>query len=164
MENGFIIMRSLLGKYKFVIIVLIVDFISKLFISNYFILNKSVSVINKFFYITYTNNYGAAFSIMQNSRFLLIFISVLVLFILVYYLNKKKIDNRLEIFCYSLLLGGLLGNLVDRIIYGYVIDFFDFYIFGYEFAIFNVADVAIVISIIILIFIEFVGDRNAVKS
>ena len=59
--------------------------------------------------------------------------------------------RKIEIIGYSLLLGGAIGNLIDRIVYGYVIDFLDFYIFKYDFPIFNVADIGIVVGIILLL-------------
>ena len=131
--------------------VFLFDLISKIVVSNVLSLNKSVCIIKNFFYLTYSKNYGAAFSIMQNSRFLLITISVIVLFIIVYYINKNNKNNKIEIVGYSIIIGGLIGNLFDRIVYGYVIDFFDFYIFDYDYAIFNIADCAIIIGIFILI-------------
>ena len=55
---------------------------------------------------------------------------------------------------YSMLLSGIIGNLIDRVVFGYVIDFLDFNIFGYDFAIFNIADSFIVVAIILLLFQE----------
>ena len=60
--------------------------------------------------------------------------------------------NKLDYIIYSLLYGGIVGNLFDRIVYGYVIDYLDFYIFNYNFPVFNFADVCIVISVILIIF------------
>ena len=161
-------MQHFWNKYKSIIIILILiiitDLLSKILISSLLVLNKPFCIINNFFYLTYSKNYGAAFSILQNNRFLLIIISFLILFIIINYLKKNYVKNKFELIGYSLVICGLIGNLIDRIIYGYVIDFFDFYIFGYEFAIFNIADCAIVIGIIILIIAEFVGDKNGDKS
>ena len=151
-------------KYKYVFLIILFDFLTKLLVSNLLYINSSVAVIKGFFNITYTKNYGAAFSILENYRFLLIVFSIIVLFVILYYLKKNNITNKFEVFSYSLILGGLVGNLIDRIFYGYVIDFFDFCLFGYDFAIFNLADVAIVVGIMILIFIGFKGDKNADKS
>ena len=62
----------------------------------------------------------------------------------------KKLD-KFDIIGYSLLTGGIIGNLIDRIIYGYVIDYLDFYIFNYNYPVFNFADISIVIGVIIVI-------------
>ena len=67
----------------------------------------------------------------------------------------------MNIFTYSMLIGGILGNLIDRIIRGYVIDYLDFNIIGYNFPIFNLADIAIVISAFLLIINMSRGDKNA---
>jgi signal peptidase II len=71
---------------------------------------------------------------------------------------KEYKNSKLKLWGFSLLIGGLLGNLVDRIIFGYVRDFFDFYIFGYDFPIFNVADIGVVVGILILIILIIKGD------
>ena len=69
-------------------------------------------------------------------------------------LKHKRNISVLSAISYGLLLGGVFGNLVDRLIYGYVIDFLDFIIFGFNFAIFNLADVAIVCGALMLVFFE----------
>lgn len=132
-------------------IVIIIDFITKLIISNNLVMNSSVEIISNFFYLTYTHNYGGAWSIFDNSTLFITIVSFLIIIGIIYYLFKNKVTKKIEIVGYSLLLGGAIGNLIDRIVYGYVIDFFDFYIFGYDFPIFNVADIGIVVGIILLL-------------
>ena len=133
------------------LIIIIFDVISKIFISNILILNKSITIIPNFFYLTYTHNYGGAWSIFDNSTLFITIVSFLIIIGIVYYLFKNKVTRKIEIVGYSLLLGGAIGNLIDRIVYGYVIDFLDFYIFKYDFPIFNVADIGIVVGIILLL-------------
>lgn len=142
-------------------ITFIIDFISKILVKSNLILYKQIAVIDNFLYLTYTNNYGAAFSILKNSKIFLIIIGLIILIYLVLYIKKQEPKKVIEIIAYGLLIGGILGNLYDRVVYGYVIDFLDFYIFGYDFAIFNIADVSIVIAIILL-FINTIlgGDGN----
>ena len=81
------------------------------------------------------------------------------IFIIYKYLNKENLKNN-EQFAYGMIIGGILGNFFDRLIYGYVIDFLDFKIFSYNYPIFNFADSFIVIGIIILIIIEIRKDKN----
>ena len=101
-----------------------------------------------------------AFSILTNQRLFLIIVSIISIILILIYISKNKVNKKIEIIAYSLLLGGILGNLYDRIFIGYVIDFFDFTIFDYNFAIFNLADSFIVIAIILFIIDTFWGDRK----
>lgn len=136
--------------YIFSCITLIIDIISKLVIKNIFNLYQSLEVIPNFFYLTYVKNTGAAFSILSGKQLFLIILGISLLIILLKYLEKEKLNNYKVIY-YSLLIGGILGNLIDRIIYNGVIDFLDFKIFGYDYPIFNLADTFIVISVILII-------------
>lgn len=140
------------------ILVFIIDFISKVIVSGNLVLNESLVIINNFFSLTYVKNYGAAFSILTNQRLFLIIVSVISIILILIYISKNKVNKKIEIIAYSLLLGGILGNLYDRIFNGYVIDFFDFTIFDYNFAIFNLADSFIVIAVILFIIDTFWGD------
>lgn len=135
-----------------VLITIFIDVIVKLVITNNFVLNESIEVISNFFYITYTNNDGVAWSLLSGKNYIAIIVAILVIIYLIYYLkvNYKKI-KKYDIIGYSLLLGGTIGNLVDRLLYGYVIDYLDFYIFNYNFPIFNIADMCIVIGIFIIV-------------
>lgn len=133
------------------LVVIVIDIVAKLLVSNNLILNNSITIIPNFFYLTYAHNYGGAWSIFDNSTLFITIVSFLIIIGIIYYLFKNKVTKKIEIVGYSLLLGGAIGNLIDRIVYGYVIDFFDFYIFGYDFPIFNVADIGIVVGIILLL-------------
>ena len=130
-----------------------VDFFSKLVISHKLVLGQSKKIINKFFYLTYVKNKGAAWSILEDQRILLLIITVISLFLINKYMNKEKI-NKMEEFIYGLIIGGILGNLFDRVIYSSVIDFLDFRIFSYNYPIFNFADTFIVVGIILLIIVN----------
>jgi len=133
------------------IVVFLIDLISKFIVSNTLEVNESISVIDKFFNITYTHNYGAAWSIFEGNTYLITIISFVIIAILIVYIIKSKVIRKIDIIGYSLVIGGGLGNLFDRIVYGYVIDFLDFNIFGYNYPIFNIADTMIVVGIFILI-------------
>lgn len=142
------------------IISLLLDQIVKILVINNMNLFDSINIIDNFFKITYVRNTGAAWSILSGNTILLIFISLIALVAIYLYFIKNKQLNKLENISYGLLIGGILGNLVDRIIHGYVIDYLDFKIINYDFPIFNIADICIVISIILIGISLIVGEMN----
>ena len=148
------------------IIFLVVDIISKILISNLMSVGQSFQIVRNFFNITYVRNAGAAWSILSGKTWLLIIVSLIIISLIVFYIYKNKPKSNIEKISYSMILGGAIGNLLDRIIYGYVVDFLDFNIFGYDYPIFNLADTFICVSVGLLI-IEFIrGDLsgNSVKD
>lgn len=140
------------------LLLIVIDQIVKILVINKMALQQSITIINNFFNITYVRNTGAAWSILSGNVLLLIMISVLALITIYYYLIKDKDLNKIDIVSYSMLIGGIIGNLIDRIVHGYVIDYLDFKIFNYNFPIFNIADTLIVISIIIIGISLIVGE------
>lgn len=144
----------------FSLIVLAIDLFTKYFIFSSFSYAEKYHVIGSFFTIFPIKNTGAAFSIFDNNNIFLIVISILIMVYLVYSLRKAN-DSNFTILSYSLLFGGLLGNLFDRITFSYVRDFLSFKFFNYEFAIFNIADVAIVVGVIMLIFANYKEGRKS---
>ena len=146
------------------IIFIIIDQVSKLIVINTLSKTKSVEVIKSFFYLTYTNNNGAAFSILTGKRVILIIVTLIVIGILIYYIRKTKVKENINKIALSLVIGGSIGNLIDRIVRGAVVDFLDFKIFGYDYPIFNIADVAIVIGVILLVVAVIKGEDRRDKS
>jgi len=142
-------------------IFIFIDQLSKILVDSFIKLNDSINIIPNFFSLTYVRNIGAAFSILSGSRIFFIIFSIIALNLIYIFLIKDKELDKKETILYSLLQAGIIGNLIDRILYGYVIDFFDFKIFNYNFAIFNIADIFIVISIILII---LVGDKDGILS
>lgn len=139
----------------------IVDQLIKMGVSS---LSNNIEVIKDFFNITYAENTGAAFSILNNSRFFLILMGFGAVIMIMFFFIKNKKQTKLSIASYGILLGGIVGNLFDRIKYGYVIDYLDFRIFGYNFPIFNLADIAIVIGCFLLIIMLMMEDKNGNKN
>ena len=131
--------------YIITILVLLLDYFIKFLLTN-----KSFTVIKNFFVLNFTKNYGAAWSILNNQRIVLILISIVFLICLFIYSFKFKNNTRNNI-AFGLVFGGLLGNLLDRIIFGYVRDFISFQFGSYYYPIFNIADIAIVIGIMLII-------------
>ena len=143
------------------IIILIVDQVSKSLIEIYFKLNKSYTVIKNFFAITVAHNTGGAFSILNNYSFIFILASLIAVIILLRFMLNFKNNFRNNL-AFALTLSGIMSNLADRIFLGYVRDFLDFTIFGYDYPVFNIADIAIVIGVILLIIAILKGeDKNA---
>ena len=144
-----------------IVVFLIIDIVSKLVISNLMNVYDSVIVIKDFFNITYGKNTGAAWSLFAGRTWLLIIVSLIIISFIIFYIFKNKPKNKFDMVGYSLVLGGAIGNFIDRIVYGYVIDFLDFNIFGYDYPIFNIADTFIVVGVIILcIFTWRCSDGN----
>ena len=142
------------------LIVLVFDQILKFIIRSKLVLNETINVIANFFNITYVENDGAAWNILSGNKIILILIALLVLFFIFYYFIFNKKLNKIEVIAYSLFIGGLLGNLSDRIFIGRVIDYLDFKIFGYNFPVFNLADICIVLGVLIIIINEIRGEIN----
>lgn len=146
------------------LIIIIIDRIIKILVDiklNYLVKYK---LIGNFLYLLNCHNEGAAFSILNGNIFFLIIITIIVLYFFFNYLRKKDNITKKESLYYGLLLGGIIGNLIDRIVFGYVIDYIGINIFNYNFPIFNLADVSIVIGAFILIINEFGGDKNESNS
>lgn len=141
------------------ILFLLIDIISKQLVLYFMVENQTIQIISHFFSLTYVKNTGVAFSMLEGNILFILLMSVIVVGVLVYF-AKSKGNGRLEKICYSMILGGALGNFLDRIFYGYVIDFFDFTLFGFKMAIFNVADVEIVCGVFLLIVLEILKERK----
>ncbi len=136
-------------------IVLSLDQLTKFFITKNLLLNQSLPVIKGIFHITLVHNRGAAFGILKNQVPLFIFTSIFAI-ILVYYSLKKNIQQKTYTVSLTLILGGALGNLIDRLFFGYVIDFLDFRIWP----VFNIADSAVTIGAILLGWSVFKRTEN----
>ncbi len=140
--------QKLLLYFIFALLIFIVDHSTKTLIKLY-VHPLEVIRILPFFNIVYVENTGSAFGLFKSlGNTFFIIISIFAITLVSFLLVKEK-DNRL---CYSLIIGGAAGNLVDRIIYGYVIDFFDFHIAGVHWPVFNIADSALTIGIILLFY------------
>ena len=139
------------------VIFVFIDQLSKGLINIGMNLNQSIEIIPNFLNLTYVHNTGAAFSIFEGAKWFFIITAIIVLNIIyIFFIKDKELKNS-EIVIYSLLISGIIGNLIDRVVFGYVIDFIDVNIFN--FAIFNLADSFIVIAVILLLIM--MGGKNA---
>ncbi|MHB1117323.1 signal peptidase II [Sideroxydans sp.] len=144
------------------VIVIVLDQTSKLAITSHFVYGESLP-ITSFFNLVLAHNTGAAFSFLSEAgglqRWLFSLIAVVASVWIVWLLRKHQAE-KLFALALALILGGALGNLIDRIAYGYVVDFLDFYAAGYHFAAFNVADSAITCGAALLIWDGIRGKRH----
>ena len=144
----------------FTLIVFLIDIGSKLIVGHLMYTNESISVINNFLNITYVKNMGAAWSILADKSFIVLILSAMIIFAIILYVYKNKPNLLGEKIAYSFILGGALGNFFNRIIDGYVTDFIDVKIFGYDYPIFNFADCFIVVGVITLIIFAWRGNNG----
>lgn len=149
--------------YFFALLIFTLDIFTKSLVIRYGNVLTNKEVIPNFFYIYYSTNTGGAFNILQNYMWVIIGLSFLVLFYIDRYLIKPKM-NKLKIISLICLIGGIVGNLCDRIFLGNVIDFLSFIIFGYHFPVFNVADIFICLGSLILIIDIIRSEHHEYKS
>ena len=146
----------------FTLLFILIDQLSKILIVGNLELDHEISIIPSFFSLMYIRNTGAAWGMFSNGTIILaIFSLAFLVFTLKYVFSKKR--SNLEIIIISMLYGGIIGNLIDRLFRNYVVDFLSFNIFGYNFPIFNIADCYIVISIGLIILKMIMDDRKKVK-
>jgi len=158
-------MKEKLNITKLSLLLIGIDQLSKLIIKNFYPFNflgltdKGQTIISNFLYILHVENKGAAWGMLSNNIYLLIGISLIVLYLIIKYIFKDEYLNNYSIIYYSLIISGIIGNLIDRVINLSVTDFINFYIFGYNYPVFNLADTFIVIAVIMIIFESFRGDK-----
>ena len=144
--------KSNLNLLIFSIFLLIIDQVSKAMIVSQFELYESMSVA-PFFNLTFVVNYGFAFGFLNSPSLNQIIVSIIILSIIIYFLYLLiKTQDRFFKMCLVLILSGALGNFLDRIFRGYVVDFIDIYVFNYHWPAFNIADSCISVGFVILIF------------
>ena len=118
---------------------------------------KSITVIPNFFSLVFVTNTGAAWSIMQGNTLFLVILGIIAIFSLIFVMPTIK-ESIWKSISFTMLYAGIIGNLLDRAIFHYVKDFLKFTIFGYEYPVFNFADIFIVVGAILLIVAAWKGD------
>ena len=142
------------------LIVLFVDQLTKQAVRSQLTYNESIPVIDGFFNLVYVRNDGAAWNILSGHGIVLILISVSVLILLVIYRRSFLQEQFSHSILLGLLIGGIAGNLIDRIRYGWVTDFLDFQFGSYHYPSFNVADSAICIAIGLYLITSYIQKRR----
>ena len=131
-----------------ILLVIVADQITKYITVQYLKPLNTVPILEGVFSLTYVENRGAAFGIFQNQRWFLIILPILIVSVAIIFLIKNRNESILTRISLAIILGGAIGNLLDRIFRGYVVDMFQFTFF--QFPVFNVADMAVVCGTIIL--------------
>jgi len=149
--------------YLIALIVIVVDQFTKWLVVKNMELGESIPIIHDVLYLTSHRNRGAAWGILQGQFWLFYIITVIVVIVLVIYIRRVPKEQRLFGLGLALMLGGAIGNFIDRVFRKEVVDFIHTYIFTYNFPVFNVADAALCIGVA-LIFIETILDGKREKE
>lgn len=154
--------QSLIIIFSIVIFGFAIDLITKTIANNSLEILKKNTIINNFFYLTLCYNTGGAWSIFSGNVFMLIVFSLIALALVIATMVKSK--SKFYIYSSALFISGLIGNLFDRIVYGKVIDFLDFVIFGYDFPVFNFADCFICVGVGLMLIAIIKEERENGKD
>jgi len=147
------------------VLVITLDQLTKQLITRTMELSDSNTIINNFLYITYHRNSGAAFGILQGHMLLFYVVTTVAVIGILIWLSKLDLkENRILAISLALILGGALGNFIDRILYQAVIDFIHTVWWGRDFPIFNLADISLVCGIILMMIDVLILDRNRNKD
>ena len=138
------------------VVLVIIDQIIKYFVSAYLQPVGSVSVIDNLFSLTYVENKGVAFGMFSDMRWVFVTLTSVLLAIIIFYMFKKRPKGKFFYICAALIIGGGIGNLIDRIFYGYVIDYLSLSFFP---PVCNFADYCITAgTIMLVIYLLFFSD------
>ncbi|WP_096269956.1 signal peptidase II [Paucisalibacillus globulus] len=146
--------------YLIAVIAIAIDQITKYLVVKNMELYEQIPIIDGFFYLTSHRNSGAAWGILEGKMGFFYVITIIVIIGIIYYLHKYGKDNKLFASALGLILGGAIGNFIDRLFHQEVVDFFDFIIFGYDFPIFNIADSALTIGVILVIIATLFEEKK----
>lgn len=158
--SNVIIIMNQMGRGEYMnyilsLIVLIIDQVSKILVLKYLKDLREVPIIRNILHFTYVENRGAAFGILQHQKWFFIIITALIVGGIVYYFRKERDYPKAMMIGLSLIVGGAIGNLIDRVFYGFVVDFIDFRVWP----VFNIADSAIVIGQILVAYVILKYDK-----
>ncbi len=149
------------------LVVLVVDLGSKQWVMTHFQLGESLPLI-PFFNLTYAHNPGAAFSFLADKdgwqRWFFAVIALAITAALLVLMYRSSASQKLNNIAYAMIIGGAVGNLTDRIVHGYVIDFVDFYINDWHYPIFNIADAGICIGALLIVLEGFFVSSEKKKA
>ncbi|ACM18760.1 lipoprotein signal peptidase [Geotalea daltonii FRC-32] len=149
------------------VLVIIIDQLTKLYIDRVMDLHSSITVIENFFNITYMRNKGAAFSFLSNFSYRIpffILVSVVAILVILSVVYRLRQDQKFAVVSLALIFAGALGNLIDRVRLGEVIDFLDVHWYRHHWPAFNVADSAICVGVFLLAVDMYLEERRQKKQ
>jgi signal peptidase II len=150
-------------KYYFLSLILVIaDQLTKMMVLGSLKLYESIE-ITSFFSLTHVHNYGAAFSFLADEdgwqQYFLVSISAIASIAIILWMSKTSTKQPYKLIALSLILSGAIGNLIDRAVFGFVIDFINLHYQNFYWPVFNVADAAITLGVILLLLVDFKKDR-----
>ncbi|EEK49239.1 Lipoprotein signal peptidase [Bacillus cereus ATCC 10876] len=147
--------------YVIALFVIAIDQISKWLIVKNMELGTSIPIIDNVLYITSHRNRGAAWGILENKMWFFYIITVVFVVFIVFYMKKYAKTDKLLGISLSLILGGAIGNFIDRVFRQEVVDFIHVYIFSYNYPVFNIADSALCIGVVLIIIQTLLEGKKA---
>ncbi|SDL76221.1 signal peptidase II [Sediminibacillus halophilus] len=146
--------------YILAVIIVLIDQLSKWWIIKNMEIGEQFPVIENFFYITSHRNTGAAWGMLEGQMWFFYIVTAIVVLFVIYYIRKFARTSKWMGLALGLILGGAVGNFIDRLFRKEVVDFFDVYLGSYDYPIFNVADSALVCGVIIVLIMTFVDEKK----
>ncbi|OMP68537.1 signal peptidase II [Domibacillus epiphyticus] len=150
--------------YILTLLVILLDQWTKWLIVASMEIGESVKVIDDLLHITSHRNRGAAWGMLEGQFWLFYIITVVVVVAIIYFMQTEAKGKPLMKTSLAILLGGAIGNFIDRLFRGEVVDFVQTFILGYHFPIFNIADAALTIGVLLLFGAMFIEDRKGKKE
>ncbi|MCI9292220.1 MAG: signal peptidase II [Erysipelotrichaceae bacterium] len=150
-------------KHLFVfLMILLIDQLTKYYVSSHMMLGQKIPIISGFFNFTYYHNTGAAWSMLEGKMWFFYIITIVALIAMWMFYQHAKESDVITRYGLVLMMAGTVGNFIDRLCFQYVRDFIDFIIFGYDFPVFNIADMALCIGVFFIIIDIFLEERGLV--
>lgn len=156
-------MKSVL-YYIIAFFVILLDQITKWLVVRNMEIGQSITIIDSFLYLTSHRNKGAAWGILQGQMFFFYIITIIVVIGIIYYIQKYAKQEPLLGVALGLMLGGAIGNFIDRLFRKEVVDFINTFIFTYDFPIFNIADASLTIGVTILFIYMLIFEGKQKKE
>lgn len=144
-------------NYFIIALLIMIDQIVKYIVRIRFDVGESIPIIKNIFHLTYVRNIGAAFGILANQKIFFVIITIVVIGGIILFVRKQQNVHKMMLLSLNLIVGGAIGNFIDRVYLGYVVDYFDFRIWP----VFNIADINIVIgSILLSYYVIFLDGKH----